>query len=151
MAAVAVAREVGVDRETIQRVIEEFPGLEHRLEFVREKDGVRFYNDSKGTNVGAVLKSLRSFSTPVILLAGGIDKGGDYRVLEEEIRRKVKKLILFGAAKEVMQRALDGLTETRVVETLPEAVGEACRGAASGDVVLLSPACSSFDQFQNYA
>ncbi len=151
MAAVAVAREVGVDRKTIQRVIEEFPGLEHRLEFVREKDGVRFYNDSKGTNVGAVLKSLRSFSTPVILLAGGIDKGGDYGVLEEEIRRKVKKLILFGAAKEVIERALGGLTETQAVETLSEAVGEAHRSAARGDVVLLSPACSSFDQFQNYA
>lgn len=151
MAAVAAAREAGVGRAAVQSVIEEFPGLEHRLEFVREKDGVQFYDDSKGTNVGAVLKSLRSFSAPVILLAGGVDKGGDYRILAEEVRRKVKKLILFGAAKEVMQRALSGLTDTRVVETLAEAVGEASRSAASGDVVLLSPACSSFDQFQNYA
>ncbi len=65
----------------IQQTLEEFPGLEHRLEFVREKDGVRYYNDSKGTNVGAVVKSLASFSVPVILLAGGVDKGGDYGVL----------------------------------------------------------------------
>lgn len=151
MAAIAVALEAGVDCGAIQRVIEEFPGLEHRLEFVREKNGVRFYNDSKGTNVGAVLKSLRSFSDPVILLAGGIDKGGDYRILDEEIRRIVKKLILFGAAKEVIQRDLGDLAPTQVVETLPEAVGEAWKSAIAGDVVLLSPACSSFDQFQNYA
>jgi UDP-N-acetylmuramoylalanine--D-glutamate ligase len=151
MAAVAAAREAGASPAAVQRAIDEFPGLEHRLEFVREKDGVRFYDDSKGTNVGAVLKSLRSFSAPVILLAGGIDKGGDYRILEEEIRLKVKKLVLFGAAKEVIRRALGDLTETRVVETLTEAVDQASRSAAPGDVVLLSPACSSFDQFQNYA
>jgi UDP-N-acetylmuramoylalanine--D-glutamate ligase len=151
MAAVTVAREIPVNRGTIQRVIDEFPGLEHRLEFVREREGVRFYNDSKGTNVGAVLKSLRSFSAPVILLAGGVDKGGDYRLLSEEMRGKVKKLILFGAAKEVIRRALGDLTDTRLVDTLPEAVKEAWRSAAAGDVVLLSPACSSFDQFQNYA
>ncbi|MGH7830970.1 MAG: UDP-N-acetylmuramoyl-L-alanine--D-glutamate ligase, partial [Candidatus Binatia bacterium] len=100
MAVITVAKLLQVPRETIQEVIEEFPGLEHRLEFVREKNGVRFYNDSKGTNVGATLKSLMGFSEPVILLAGGIDKGGDYRIVEEEIQRKVKRLILFGAAKE---------------------------------------------------
>ena len=82
-----------------------FPGLEHRLEFVREKDGVRYYNDSKGTNVGAVVKSLASFSAPVILLAGGVDKGGDYCALEEEIKQKVRRLVLFGAAKEIIPRA----------------------------------------------
>jgi UDP-N-acetylmuramoylalanine--D-glutamate ligase len=104
MAAVAVAQEIGVGHATIQRVINEFPGLEHRLEFVRERNGVRFYNDSKGTNVGALLKSLKSFSAPVILLAGGVDKGGDYRPLEEEVRCKVKKLILFGVAKKIIMR-----------------------------------------------
>jgi UDP-N-acetylmuramoylalanine--D-glutamate ligase len=151
MAAVAVAKSIDVPGEIIQRVIEAFPGLEHRLEFVREKDGVRFYNDSKGTNVGAVVKSLASFPGPVILLAGGIDKGGDYRVLEDGIRRKVKKMILFGAAKEIIRKALGHLTETVVVQTLEEAVREAARSGRAGDVVLLSPACSSFDMFQNYA
>lgn len=150
MAAVAVAKSISVRAETIQQVIEEFPGLEHRLEFVREKGGIRFYNDSKGTNVGAVTKSLASFSAPVILLAGGVHKGGDYRSLESEVKRTVKKIILFGAAKEMMQKALGHLTDTTVVETLETAVQAAYKSARSGDVVLLSPACSSFDMFQNY-
>jgi UDP-N-acetylmuramoylalanine--D-glutamate ligase len=151
MAAVAVAKVLHIPREIVQRVMEEFRGLEHRLESVREKDGVRFYNDSKGTNVGAVLKSLQSFSGPVILIAGGVDKGGDYRILAEEIRRKVKKLILFGAAKEAIRRALGDLTETLIVESLATAVAEAHRAARAGDTVLFSPACSSFDMFRDYA
>jgi UDP-N-acetylmuramoylalanine--D-glutamate ligase len=151
MAAVAATKSLGIPGKTIQKVIEEFRGLEHRLEFVREREGVRYYNDSKGTNVGAVVKSLASFPGPVILLAGGMDKGGDYRVLENEIRAKVKKLILFGAAKEVIRKALGHLTETVVVTTLEEAVREASGNAQRGDVVLLSPACSSFDMFENYA
>ncbi|MEK7341027.1 MAG: cyanophycin synthetase, partial [Candidatus Binatota bacterium] len=130
---------------------EEFPGLEPRLEYVREKNGVRFYDDSKGTNVGAVAKSLASFSAPVILIAGGVDKGGDYRILKDEVKRRVKELILFGAAKEKIHSALGHLTETAVVEDLEAAVQEACRCSRPGDVVLLSPACSSFDMFQNYA
>jgi len=150
MAAVAVAKSVDVPRQIIQQVIEEFAGLEHRMEFVREKNSIRFYNDSKATNVGAVVKSLASFSAPTVLLAGGIDKGGDYRILEDEVRRKVKKLILFGAAKEVIKRALGNLTETVVVESLEGAVQEAYRSARPGDIVLLSPACSSFDMFRNY-
>jgi UDP-N-acetylmuramoylalanine--D-glutamate ligase len=151
MAAVAATKSLGIPGKTIQKVIEEFRGLEHRLEFVREREGVRYYNDSKGTNVGAVVKSLASFPGPVILLAGGMDKGGDYRVLESEIRAKVKKLILFGAAKGVIRKALGHLTETVVVTTLEEAVREASGSAQRGDVVLLSPACSSFDMFENYA
>jgi len=151
MAAVAAAKLAGVPGGIIQQVIDRFPGLEHRLEFVREKDGVRFYDDSKGTNAGAVLKSLASFSAPVILLAGGLHKGGDYRILEEEVRRKVKKLVLFGAAKAMIQRALGHLTETVVVDSFEAAVREAYKSCAPGDVVLLSPACSSFDMFQDYA
>jgi UDP-N-acetylmuramoylalanine--D-glutamate ligase len=131
--------------------LENFPGLEHRLEFVREKGGVRYYNDSKGTNVGAVVKSLASFSAPVLLLAGGVDKGGDYRVLESEIKQKVRRLALFGAAKEIIFRALGHLTETVVVDDLASAVRDAAAHARPGDVVLLSPACSSFDQFRSYA
>jgi UDP-N-acetylmuramoylalanine--D-glutamate ligase len=151
MAAVAAAKVVGVKAETIQRVIESFAGLEHRMEFVREKNGIAFYNDSKGTNVGATLKSLMSFSAPVILLAGGIDKKGDYGILADEVKRKVKKLVLFGAAREVIQNALGTLTTTVVVENLDAAVQEAYRSAARGDIVLLSPACASFDMFKNYA
>lgn len=150
MAAVAVVKSISVSTEAIQETIEKFSGLEHRLEFVREKNGILFYNDSKGTNVGAVVKSLSGFSAPVILLAGGIDKGGDYRPLENEVKQRVKKLILFGAAKGIIKKALGHLTETVIAETLEAAVREAYRSAQPGDVVLLSPACSSFDMFQNY-
>jgi UDP-N-acetylmuramoylalanine--D-glutamate ligase len=151
MAAVAAAKLAGMDREPIQRCLENFSGLEHRLEFVREKDGVRYYNDSKGTNVGAVVKSLAGFAAPVILIAGGIDKGGDYGPLEEGIKRTVRRLLLFGAAKQVIDRALGHLTETVMVEDLAAAVRDAAAAARAGDIVLLSPACSSFDQFRNYA
>lgn len=151
MAAVAVAKSIRLSAEIIQQAIEKFPGLEHRLEFVREKNGIRFYNDSKGTNVGAVVKSLASFSAPIILLAGGVDKGGDYRALEVGVKRTVKKLILFGAAREIIRKALGHLTETAVMETLEAAVQEAYMSAGPGDIVLLSPACSSFDMFENYA
>jgi UDP-N-acetylmuramoylalanine--D-glutamate ligase len=151
MAAVAVAKCVGVPAQVIQKALEEFPGLEHRLEFVREKNEVRYYNDSKGTNVGAVVKSLASFSAPVILLAGGVDKGGDYRVLQEGIGGRVKRLVLFGAAKDVIAKALGSLAETVLVDDLEAAVRDAHDHAQPGDVVLLSPACSSFDMFRNYA
>lgn len=151
MAAVAVAKCVGIARPVIQQTLDRFPGLEHRLEFVRERNGVRYYNDSKGTNVGAVVKSLASFNEPVILLAGGVDKGGDYVPLEEGVKQKVRRLVVFGAAKEIIARSLGRLTETSIVDDIQEAVRDAAAHARSGDVVLLSPACSSFDQFRNYA
>ncbi|HEY3306447.1 MAG TPA: UDP-N-acetylmuramoyl-L-alanine--D-glutamate ligase [Candidatus Binatia bacterium] len=150
MAAIAAAGAAGVPSAAIQKVIDGFAGLEHRLEFVRDKNGVRYFNDSKGTNVGAVVKSLAGFSSPVLLLAGGVDKGGDYGPLEKEVRRTVKKLILFGAAKEKICAALGHLTETVLVEDLAAAVRDADQSSRSGDVVLLSPACSSFDMFRDY-
>jgi len=151
MAAVAATKAIGVAHDSIEMVLNRFPGLEHRLEFVRDKDGVAYYNDSKGTNVGAVVKSLESFSAPVILLAGGVDKGGCYAPLERQVKKKVRRLVLFGAAKEIIARALGGLTDTVIVEDLPAAVADAAAHSRPGDVVLLSPACSSFDQFKNYA
>ena len=151
MAAVAVAKALDVSAPVIQQALEGFTGLEHRLEFVREKAGVYYYNDSKGTNVGAVVKSLASFSQPVILLAGGVDKGGDYGPLREGVEKRVKRLVLFGAAKKRIARALGALTETVFVDDLEAAVRDAHQHARPGDVVLLSPACSSFDMFRNYA
>jgi UDP-N-acetylmuramoylalanine--D-glutamate ligase len=150
MAAVAAAKVIGADSRAIRQAIESFRGLEHRLEFVCEKNGVRYYNDSKGTNVGAVVKSLMSFSTPVILLAGGVDKHGDYGILADEIRRTVKKLVLFGAARERIRDCLGHLTDTVAAASFADAVREAYLSATRGDAVLLSPACSSFDMFQNY-
>ena len=150
MAALTTARLFGGLKETIQAVLDRFKGLEHRLEFVREIDGVRFYNDSKGTNVGSVVKSLQSFSEPVILIAGGKDKNGDLSPLRELIQRRVKRLILIGEAKERMARELGGLTDTAMKKTLEEAVHLAYQTAKKGEVVLLSPACSSFDMFKDY-
>ena len=151
MAAIAATKAVGVEYGIIQKTLETFPGLEHRLEFIREKDGVSYFNDSKGTNVGAVEKSLASFSAPVILIAGGVDKGGDYSPLQKDIRQRVRRLVLFGAAKDVIAEALGHLTETVIVADLAAAVADAAAHAQPGDVVLLSPACSSFDMFRDYA
>lgn len=149
-AATATARFAGAGPEAIQRTLNRFQGLEHRLEFVREVKGVRFYNDSKGTNVGSVVKSLESFREPVILIAGGKDKKGDLSPLKALVRQRVKRLILIGEARERMARELGTLTDTARAETLEEAVSIAFRSSEPGEVVLLSPACSSFDMFKDY-
>ncbi|MGQ9646776.1 MAG: UDP-N-acetylmuramoyl-L-alanine--D-glutamate ligase [Thermodesulfobacteriota bacterium] len=150
MAALAAVRICGASKRAAESVLCRFEGLEHRLEFVREIDGIRFFNDSKGTNVGSVVKSLQSFSDRVILIAGGKDKRGDLTPLRDPIRQRVKRLILIGEARERMARELGGLTETTMAETLEEAVLLACQTAKRGEVVLLSPACSSFDMFKDY-
>jgi UDP-N-acetylmuramoylalanine--D-glutamate ligase len=150
MAALTTARVFGCSRQAVQGVLNRFEGLEHRLEFVREMKGIRFYNDSKGTNVGSVVKSLQSFSEPVILIAGGKDKNGDLSPLKELIQKRVKHLILIGEARERMKRELGGLTDTSIAQTMEEAVLLARQKAEGGEVVLLSPACSSFDMFKDY-
>jgi UDP-N-acetylmuramoylalanine--D-glutamate ligase len=150
MAALTTARIFGCSRRAIQDVLDRFKGLEHRLEFVREIGGVRFYNDSKGTNVGSVVKSLQSFSEPVILIAGGKDKNGDLSPLKGLVEKQVKHLILVGEAKERMNHELGGLTDTVLAKTMEEAVSLARQKAKRGEVVLLSPACSSFDMFKDY-
>jgi UDP-N-acetylmuramoylalanine--D-glutamate ligase len=150
MAAVLAARLWGCPPEAIRSVLSRFQGLEHRLEFVREIGGVRFYDDSKGTNVGSVVKSLQSFREPVILIAGGKDKGGDLSPLKEGIRSHVRRMILIGEASGRMAGELGGLTQTSMAASLEEAVLLAYRSAEKGEVVLLSPACSSFDMFKDY-
>jgi UDP-N-acetylmuramoylalanine--D-glutamate ligase len=151
MAAVGAAMLWGVPPGAIEQTLARFTGLRHRLELVATKQGVSYFDDSKGTNVGAVAQSLASFAGPVILLAGGVDKGGDYSPLQQLVQTKVKRLILFGAAREIIASALGNATETLVVDTLDEAVRAAATAARVGDTVLLSPACASFDQFRNYA
>jgi UDP-N-acetylmuramoylalanine--D-glutamate ligase len=150
MAALTTARLFGCSKKAIEAVLDRFEGLEHRVEFVREIGGVRFYNDSKGTNVGSVVKSLQSFSEPVILIAGGKDKKGDLSPLRGLIQSRVKRLILIGEARERMAREFGGLTDTTTAQTLEEAVLLAYQAAEKGEVVLLSPACSSFDMFKDY-
>ena len=150
MAALAAARNFGCSKKAAQTVLNRFEGLEHRLEFVKDVGGVRFYDDSKGTNVGSVVKSLQSFSQPVILIAGGKDKNGDLSPLKRLIRKRVKHLILIGEARERMNRELGALTDTVLAKTMEEAVLFASQKAEVGEVVLLSPACSSFDMFKDY-
>jgi UDP-N-acetylmuramoylalanine--D-glutamate ligase len=150
LAAAALAICAGADTQSVAEVLRGFPGLEHRLEFVREKDGVTYVNDSKGTNVGAVVKSVEGFTQPVILIAGGLDKGSNFSPLYDLFRKKVKLLILIGKAAEKMGKVLGTSTETVSAKTLQDAVILASTRASSGDVVLLSPACASFDMFKDF-
>jgi UDP-N-acetylmuramoylalanine--D-glutamate ligase len=150
MAAVTYALLAGCSLEVIRRVLGEFPGLEHALESVRERRGVRFVNDSKGTNVDATLKALESIEQPIWLIAGGRDKGGDFSRLAPAIRQRVKRLLLIGEAAPLMAAAVPGYEAIERAATLREAVERAAAGAAPGEVVLLSPACASFDMFMDY-
>lgn len=150
LASIAVSRLCGVSDKSIKDAISEFKGIEHRMEFVREINGIKFINDSKGTNVGATVKSLQSFSEPIVLIAGGKDKGSDYSSLKNLIEEKVKFLILIGEAKKKITLSLNGFKNRIEVNSLREAVNEAFSRAGNGDVVLLSPACASFDMFRNY-
>lgn len=150
MAAVAAAQLCELAPEAIAQTLSDFPGLPHRLEFVREIGGVSYFNDSKATNVGAVKKSLLSFSKPVVLIAGGKDKGCDFRPLLPEVKERVRVAILFGEAKERIRKELGPSVSAQLVDDLKQAVLKAASSAEPGDVVLLSPACSSFDMFSNF-
>lgn len=150
MASSAMALLAGCPPASVAEALNDFPGLEHRLEFVRELDGVRYINDSKGTNVGAVMKSLEGFSEPIVLIAGGRDKKGDFESLRPLVKDKVKALVLIGEASTKMRDALGDLTDTVFAAGLQDAVEAAKGSAKSGDIVLLSPACASFDMFRDF-
>ena len=150
LAAVCAARLAGVESETIRAAVREFKAVEHRLEFVREVGGVRYFNDSKATNVDATMKAVEAFAGGVHLILGGKDKGSDYRVLETLLRERVKTVITIGSAAEKIERQLEGVVKIERAETLDRAVALAHAAAVAGDVVLLAPACASFDQFENY-
>lgn len=150
LAAILGARLMGADPSAIQKTLLTFKGFGHRVQQVGEVKGIQFYDDSKATNVGAVVKALEGFDRPIILIAGGRDKGGDYHPLKELVQTRVKCLILIGEAREKMVRELGLLTKTELADTLEEAVLKAFEQAKSGDVILLSPACSSFDMFRDY-
>ncbi|MEW6720472.1 MAG: UDP-N-acetylmuramoyl-L-alanine--D-glutamate ligase [Thermodesulfobacteriota bacterium] len=150
LAAICVAREMGVSREDVLAELSEFPGLPHRVEFVRTLRGVSYYNDSKGTNVGAVLAALEGFPEPVVLVAGGKDKGVDFRPLRGPLSRKARAVVLLGEARARMAGELAGAAPIVTAGTLAEAVRAAAAAARAGDVVVFSPACSSFDMFRNF-
>ncbi|MFZ5996665.1 MAG: UDP-N-acetylmuramoyl-L-alanine--D-glutamate ligase [Nitrospirota bacterium] len=150
MAASLMALLCGCSPHAIMDTLKTFPGLEHRLEFVRELDGTTYINDSKGTNVGAVIKSLESFRGPIVLIAGGRDKDSDFTLLRPLVEERVKALILIGEAREKLRKALGQSTTTFMEDDLRAAVRKARAIAAPGDVVLLSPACASFDMFRDF-
>lgn len=150
MSALLLAREYGATHEAVQKVITNFSGLKHRLEYVRKVGGVYFYNDSKATNVHAAIRALDCFDENVILIAGGKDTNLNYEPMTNMIRRKVKTLILVGEAKERINRDLGDHCETYLIGTFEEAVLIAYQKSRIGDTVLLSPACSSFDMFDSF-
>jgi len=150
MAAALAAQVAGVSLPDIAAAVRTFKPVEHRLEFVAEINGVRFYNDSKATSIDATIKALDSFAGNLWVILGGKDKGSDYRVLRDRLQHKARAALLIGAAAEKIASQLEGATELIRAETLDRAIAEAWSRAKSGDTVLLAPACASFDQFQSY-
>ena len=150
LSAIVVATLVNATKSDITNVAMRFKGLDHRVEWVRTVHGIDFVNDSKGTNVGALHKSLKIFSRPIVLIAGGKDKGGDFRVLKELFKEKVKHLVLIGETKNKFREILNGSFSYEDAESMEDAVGRAMKKSIAGDIVLLSPGCSSFDMFESF-
>jgi UDP-N-acetylmuramoylalanine--D-glutamate ligase len=154
LAAVCMARLAGVSSEVIRSTVAQFKAVEHRLEFVRELAGVRYFNDSKATNVDATMKAIEAFPGGIHLILGGKDKDSDYTTLVPLVRERVKTVITLGSAAEKIERQLAGVApiEAKIESagTMQQAVATARKLATAGDTVLLAPACASFDQFRNY-
>lgn len=150
LAAVVAARLAGAAPSAIAKGVRSFAGVEHRLEFVAEIGGVRYYNDSKATNVDATLKALDAFPGRILVILGGKDKGSDYTLLRAPLREKAILALLIGAAAEKIEKQITGSVAIERAGTLERAVEIVSHAARPGDVVVLAPACASFDQFQNY-
>jgi UDP-N-acetylmuramoylalanine--D-glutamate ligase len=150
LAAVCASRLAGAPVDAIRGAVEGFQAVEHRLEFVAKINGVEFYNDSKATNVDATAKAIAAFSNGIHLILGGKDKGSDYTQLTELLRARVRAVYTIGSAAAKIESHLRGVVSIHSCETLEKAVGAAASAARPGEVVLLAPACSSFDQFESY-
>ncbi len=151
MAAALMTRTMGVEFDVIRETMREFKGVEHRIEFVRELNGVKYYNDSKATNVDSVFYALGSFAEPIILIAGGKDKGNDYSKIKDLVEEHVKAIVTVGKGAEKIEKFFKGMKPIHSAGmSMEEAVRLAKDAAAPGDIVLLSPACASFDMFDNY-
>jgi UDP-N-acetylmuramoylalanine--D-glutamate ligase len=151
MAAATVGAIAGVAPEAMTAAVESFPGLEHAMELVAEIDGVRFVNDSKATNIESARRSIETFDHDVVLIVGGRFKGGDFRLLREPLAARAKAVVAIGEAKRSIREALVGVVPVHDAETLGEAVDRAYALVKPDGVVLLAPACASFDMFQDYA
>jgi UDP-N-acetylmuramoylalanine--D-glutamate ligase len=150
LAAVCIAALAGCAPASIREAVRNFKAVEHRLEFVATIDGVQYYNDSKATNVDATIKAIESFPANLHLVLGGKDKGSDYSVLKALLRERVKRVYTIGAAAEKIESQIAGAAPIERAETLEAAVQRAAELAQAGDIVVLAPACASFDQFENY-
>jgi UDP-N-acetylmuramoylalanine--D-glutamate ligase len=150
MAVISAAKVFNLDNEGITKALQTFENVEHRLELVREVDGIKFINDSKATNVDSVWYALRSFDEPLFLILGGQDKGNDYEQIKQLVIDKVKKIYAIGSSAEKVFNFFHTNVKTEIKETIEDAVNNAIKEARSGEVVLLSPACASFDMYDNY-
>jgi UDP-N-acetylmuramoylalanine--D-glutamate ligase len=150
LASLAAGQLMGLDISPMLQVLNEFPGLPHRMQLVSESRGVQFINDSKATNVGAAIASVDSVSGAVVLIAGGQGKGGDFDRLARETSGHLRAAILIGEDADKLESAFQDLTPTERAKNMYAAVSRAAELAENGDTVLLAPACASFDQFDNY-
>lgn len=152
MAAAAMAYVSGIDIEVIREVLKTFKAVEHRLEFVKEVEGVKYVNDSKGTNPDSTIKAVQAYENPIILIAGGYDKGSTYDELLEIAKKNVKTLVLLGQTADKIEEAARriGFTDIHRVEDMKEAVKTCHDIAKEGDIVLLSPACASWGMYKNF-
>ena len=150
LAALAVGTIAGLSLEPMLATLRRFAGLPHRSQWITERNGVRFIDDSKGTNVGATLASVEGLGGPIVVIAGGDGKGQDFAPLAGAFRGKVRHAVLIGRDRELIARALAGACSTEFAPDMDAAVAAAARAARAGDLVLLSPACASFDMFRDY-
>ncbi len=150
MAIINIAKIIGIENKKIETALNTFSGVEHRLELIREIDGIEFVNDSKATNVDSVWYALRSFNNPLRLILGGKDKGNDYSSIVEQVKKNVKKIYAIGSSAEKIFSFFKAIVEVEKMDTLEETVIKAYNEASAGDVILLSPACASFDMFDSY-
>ena len=150
LAACTIGILAGAPLESLEENVRKFRAVEHRIEYVAELRGVQYFNDSKATNVDAAIKAIEAFPGNILLIAGGRDKESDFTVLKSPVRERVRHLIVIGEAAEKLKKALSDVTDISEAASMPEAVSLCSRIAKAGDVVLLAPACASFDMFQNY-
>ena len=150
MAVISAAKVFNLDNERIIKGLRTFESVEHRLELVRQIDGVKYINDSKATNVDSVWYALKSFDEPILLILGGQDKGNDYKQIKPLVLQKVKKIYAIGSSAEKVYNFFHDDVKVEIEKTMQDAVKSSSKEAKSGDVVLLSPACASFDMFNNY-
>lgn len=150
LASTVISMISGVEKDWIQKSVMEFKGLEHRMEYTGRIGDVKFYNDSKATNVDATLKSIQSFDGGIVIIMGGRDKEGNFSILRDEVKKRVKGVVLIGEAKEKIKNALSGICEMIEAEDMRSAVRTAFEMAYPSGIVLLAPGCASFDMFQNF-